>query len=817
MKTHDLLRGIIASLTVAAAQAGPIANGGFDNNPGTPSFIGPWQANGAVTPVRDGSAFVSGPFSLRVTGRTVATDGVQQTTGVLAGLVNGASYVTRFRIKSDGPAQVRCFIYITSSIAQTPILLAEKVVRSSEAGQWVFIEGSQQVAWTGTASSARFYFSVEQLFQSTVPAGAYPSFNLDEVTMELDDDRDGLSNTEELAGGTSQSNPDTDGDKMSDKWELAHGLNPNDPTDAGADPDHDGFTNLVEYWANTDPQDAASYPGIPSDPLASDATRALIYQLQTRAARSTGRRLTGQHAQNIASPNDYTTYVAGLNSAMTAAGFPSWVAVLGIAAEGPSSEQPLQITTSAPVGRAYMDAGGLLVLHWTPRNPWTNGHNSDHTGVDIANLITPGTVANTRMTGWMDTVAAELALFGPDRPVIFRPLSEMNGAWNWYGRLTQDDFITLYRWLRNYFVTSKGLHNIVWTLESHLGVHRSSGILNTGASMDYYWPGDDAIDLIGFSTYVHDWVPTFDADAISRLHPKAFAITEGGPPSNEDDAPNGYNSLYLDALDTYYPRAAFFIIWNGFPGAANMAIKDNPNYVGLLTDTRVTNRESLLWRAPSALTAGAASSTQFSLGWTGSAGATGYSLESSANGFAPWLSAGSSATTGATAGGFAPFTTRHFRVRAVFPGGDSAPLSVASATTWSLFLQWKNDILGDMNADNLADVDTDGLATVLEYSLGANPFTNSTAQRPVQGTVNVAGVNYLTLTFRRRTGANGANGVTIIVEATGDLLAGAWQPDPVQFGTPVNNGDGTETVTFRDIIPLGSVPLRMMRLRVTAP
>jgi hypothetical protein len=51
---------------------------------------------------------------------------------------------------------------------------------------------------------------------------------------------------------------DTDGDGMPDTWEQAHGLNPNDPTDANRDDDGDGFTNLQEYLAGTDPANPAS-------------------------------------------------------------------------------------------------------------------------------------------------------------------------------------------------------------------------------------------------------------------------------------------------------------------------------------------------------------------------------------------------------------------------------------------------------------------------------------------------------------------------------------------------------------------------------
>lgn len=592
------MKTIIAFLcSTLSVVAGPISNGNFDSNPGNPASISPWQVSGTtvgLSVTRVSSSFASSPLSLRVTGRGTATDGPAQQQNVLANLTNGATYVTRCKIRLDAPAQVRCLMFVGSSVTQTPLILAETVVRASQVGQWVSLQGIQIVAWTGTASSARMYFAVEQIFPNgaTAPAGSYPSYYLDDITMDLDNDGDGMSNTEEAAAGTNANLKDTDNDGLPDAWEIAALLNPNDATDAALDSDGDGHSNFIEYWANTNPRDAASYPGITSDPLATPATKALLYDLQTRGARTTGKRLSGQHAQDIAG-GDYTNFVVGLNTLMTTAGYPSWVSVLGIAADGPSSEMPMQIQNSGPVGRAYMDAGGLVVLHWTPRNPWTLGFQGDHTGVDIANLLTPGTVANTRMVGWMDSVATELALFGPNHPVIFRPFSEMNGGWNWYGKLPQSEFIAMYRWFHDYFVNTKGLHNIIWTLEEHIGAHQSTGINSAGVSMDYYWPGDDVIDLIGFSSYVHNWVPGFDADAMSRLHPKALAITEGGMPPTEDDAPNNYNSLYLNALDSFYPRSAFFVIWNSFPGGPNIAIKDNPNYVTLLTDSRVTNREAV--------------------------------------------------------------------------------------------------------------------------------------------------------------------------------------------------------------------------------
>ncbi|MGC8887199.1 MAG: alpha-amylase family glycosyl hydrolase [Verrucomicrobiia bacterium] len=54
---------------------------------------------------------------------------------------------------------------------------------------------------------------------------------------------------------------DTDSDGLPDDWEVANGLGPRDPTGqngASGDPDNDGFSNIEEYIAGTDPKDSNS-------------------------------------------------------------------------------------------------------------------------------------------------------------------------------------------------------------------------------------------------------------------------------------------------------------------------------------------------------------------------------------------------------------------------------------------------------------------------------------------------------------------------------------------------------------------------------
>jgi len=53
---------------------------------------------------------------------------------------------------------------------------------------------------------------------------------------------------------------DQDGDGLPDEWERKYGLNPNSAADAGEDADKDGFTNLEEFTAKTDPTDRRDHP-----------------------------------------------------------------------------------------------------------------------------------------------------------------------------------------------------------------------------------------------------------------------------------------------------------------------------------------------------------------------------------------------------------------------------------------------------------------------------------------------------------------------------------------------------------------------------
>lgn len=136
-------------------------------------------------------------------------------------------------------------------------------------------------------------------------------------------------------------------------------------------------------------------------------------------------------------------------------------------------------------------------------------------------------------------------------------------------------------------------------------------------------------------------------------------------------------------------------------------------------------------------------------------------------------------------------------------GSASAPLTPIQSWFAGFMLPTDGSAL-------MLDSDNDNAVNLLEYAFNSSPTSASDRNLPTTSKVNVSGSDFLAITFVRRTTAG--SGITYTPQASGDLSD--WTGVPVQVGSAVDNGNGTEMVVFRDTVALTSGVKRFLRVQV---
>ncbi len=137
--------------------------------------------------------------------------------------------------------------------------------------------------------------------------------------------------------------------------------------------------------------------------------------------------------------------------------------------------------------------------------------------------------------------------------------------------------------------------------------------------------------------------------------------------------------------------------------------------------------------------------------------------------------------------------------------------SAAPIDLWSLNQFTPDELLDPSISGDNADLNHNGISTLLDYAFGLDPKVASASGLPTTAIQTIDGLKYLTLTFRRSPTATDLT----YTPQSGDTI-NVWNGTPVQVGTAIPNADGTETVTFRDSVPItGATSQRFIRLQVT--
>ena len=589
----NLALALVFAGNAAAYTTNLIRNGSFES--GTNGWNLPGPAKYSVTNWSYGGA-----NALLVTNRiNFASAPQQDVTAQVALATNGSTWVTRLAVEVTAPTQVRAWLAVAADVSGALVtnrfILAELVVRATN--QWERLAGVKTISWTGTLSNALFYTesgAKQEAPQPSLNSLGYPNTIFDAIEVLPDNDGDGLSNEEELALGTDANNRDGDGDGIPDGWELFNGTSVT-TNDAAADPDHDLASNWQEYWAATSPTNLASFPGRPrTNILSADALAVLTYLAKLPSAAS-NRVIAGQHVTDI--EEDWSNNVATLPG-LTG----KWPGIVSFAAEG-GPNAVLQMDLVLPRALAVWTNGGISLIKWQPANPWVGAANSPNGSEDIPELLNPTTAlatnqfARSNYLAWRDNVASNLTtLRDAGVVVLFRPFSEMNGVWFWHGNKPRGQWIALWRDLHDYFTFTRGLTNLLWVYESASPVHLVTGSASSSGTMvDYYYPGDDLVDIAGHNFYDDDWKLAYDTDAIWRRYEKVFAIPQAGKTQGQTGNTNWSNLTYLDGVSNTVPRCSFFCVWNSF-NSIYYAISDNAQAYELMNASQVVTRDEVNWQ-----------------------------------------------------------------------------------------------------------------------------------------------------------------------------------------------------------------------------
>ena len=115
--------------------------------------------------------------------------------------------------------------------------------------------------------------------------------------------------------------------------------------------------------------------------------------------------------------------------------------------------------------------------------------------------------------------------------------------------------------------------------------------------------------------------------------------------------------------------------------------------------------------------------------------------------------------------------------------------------------------------DGASDTDHDGVSAFLEYALAMNPNVPDVQLLPRVGIRTEADGRHLTLNYQRPKNS----GITYTAERSVTLQPGSWQSGAsvLQELLPVDQGDGTETVTVEDLAPISASARAWLRLRVS--
>ncbi len=140
----------------------------------------------------------------------------------------------------------------------------------------------------------------------------------------------------------------------------------------------------------------------------------------------------------------------------------------------------------------------------------TYGVNTDF---NTSNVLVSGTKENQYFLLCVEYLAKDLQkVQDAGVSILFRPFHEAegsggtdgSGSWFWWGMDGCDVYVQLYQYLYELLTEEYGLHNLIWEFNSY-----------TYNNSEYWYPGDEYVDIIGYDKYNYSNSTGINESAVS--------------------------------------------------------------------------------------------------------------------------------------------------------------------------------------------------------------------------------------------------------------------------------------------------------------
>ncbi|MCX8036695.1 MAG: glycoside hydrolase family 26 protein [Candidatus Sumerlaeia bacterium] len=166
--------------------------------------------------------------------------------------------------------------------------------------------------------------------------------------------------------------------------------------------------------------------------------------------------------------------------------------------------------------KSWWEHGGIVTmqLHWIhPANPdgsaWlgVHGRKSASPPFEFAAAMKPGTKAHEELMRDLKGHADYLKRLADARvPVLWRPFHEIEGGWFWWTDEKQpENTAALWRFMFNYFVKERKLHNLIWVYSAALRCGKGKDSTGNVEMRRRFYPGPEFVDIAGIDIYPNSY------------------------------------------------------------------------------------------------------------------------------------------------------------------------------------------------------------------------------------------------------------------------------------------------------------------------